>query len=107
MASKYHNKITVFEGNKFHSIGEARRYKELLLLQKAQKIFNLKLQVKYPLMVEGEKVGTYIADFVYYEDDNLVIEDFKGVLTAVFKLKWKILQAMHKNTIGMIFRITT
>lgn len=105
--SKYRNKICTLNGVKFHSLGERRRYQELLLLEKAGKIFNLKLQIKYPLIVNDVKVGAYIADFVYYEEDNLVIEDFKGVQTAVFKLKWKILQAMHKNTVGMIFRITT
>lgn len=105
--SKYHNKISHFEDKKFHSRGELNRYRDLLLLERSGNIFNLKLQVKYPLIVNDVKISTYIADFVYYEEDNLVIEDFKGVQTPVFKLKWKILQAMHKKDLNIIFRITS
>ncbi len=103
---KYGNVITERDGIKFRSKGEADRYSELKLLQHARKIANLKLQVKFKLLAYGEVVGSYIADFVYLEGDNLIIEDYKGTRTALFTLKWNILKAMTKHNPKIVLRLT-
>lgn len=94
--SKYHNIKTSVDGIVFDSKAEAYRYMELKLLLKAGEITDLILQPKFVLQdrfKDGKKtIGaiTYIADFMYQEGDNTVVEDVKGVETAVFKLKEKL-----------------
>jgi hypothetical protein len=66
-------------------------------------IYGLRLQPRYPLTVNGVKVGTYVADFAYVDaagDD--VVEDVKGVRTPVFKLKAKLMKAVHGITVEEI-----
>ena len=106
--SKFHNRITVVHGIKFHSMGEAGRYEELFLQQRNGLIRNLQLQVKYALhALDGSVIAHYIADFEY-EEKNCngefirVTEDFKGVLTDMYKLKRKWMKAEH----GIIIRET-
>lgn len=93
MASKYHNKRCEVDGISFMSQGEARRYSELKLLEKAKQIQGLQLQVKIPLYA---KIN-YIADFVYYENGKKVIEDFKGFRTSVYKIKKKLIEQGIKD----------
>lgn len=117
-ARKYHNKKVVYEGIEFDSKKECARYKALLLLEKAGKISDLRLQVPYeliPNIYETELVQLktkvkektrcvqkqvrYIADFVYKDENgNEVVEDVKGssnILTSEFKLKMKLMRYMH------------
>lgn len=103
---KYGNKITLRDGIKFRSAGEANRYLELKLMQQVGEISELKLQVKHKLEVNGIVVGTYTSDFEYIEDGQWVVEDFKGARTALFILKWNTLKAMHRECLGMTFRLT-
>lgn len=96
MATKYRNVKCTYNGIKFDSIGERDRYKVLELRQKAKQISELQTQVKYPLIVNQIKVCNYIADFTYCDiEGNLVVEDFKGVITGLFTLKKKLMKAVH------------
>lgn len=93
--SKFRNKKTLQDGVLFDSKGEANRWVELQLIQKSGQIRNLERQVRIPCLINGKKVFTYVADFMYHDTvtrEN-VIEDFKGMETDVFKLKKKILEA--------------
>tara|TARA_A100001015_G_C14988563_1_gene712687 strand:- start:675 stop:992 length:318 start_codon:yes stop_codon:yes gene_type:complete len=92
--NKYRNKKTVIDGITFASKREAARYCELILLVKAEKIYNLKMQPRIPLMVNGVKIGHYVADFEYYVNGETIIEDVKSPVTrtAVYKIKKKILE---------------
>jgi len=92
--NKYRNKKTVVDGITFASKREANRYCELVLLQKAKKIYNLKMQPRIPLMVNGVKIGHYVADFEYNINGQTVIEDVKSPVTKtpIYKLKMKIIQ---------------
>lgn len=89
MRSKYGARKTVIDGITFDSKKEANRYRELILLERAGEICNLRLQVPFELIPaqyrptgqvykKGDKAGqpkmkcieravTYIADFVYVE----------------------------------------
>ena len=84
----------------FDSLKESRRYRDLKLLQSAGKIVDLDVQIKYLLTVNGEKVGTYVADFTYeLPDGTQVVEDVKGFKTPVYRLKKRLMKAIHGITI--------
>lgn len=77
------------------SKGEAKRYTDLLLLERAGEIQDLKHHVVYELIVEGSLICKYEADFTYLENHKRIVEDFKGVRTAVYRLKKKLMRAIH------------
>ena len=95
--SKYHNTKTTVFGHTFDSRHEAERYIVLRSMEKSGLISNLRLQVPYEL-VQGRKIkgkairpSYYIADFVYTCGGEEVVEDAKGVKTAVYQLKKKLM----------------
>ena len=93
MPNKYHNRKTSVDGIRFDSKREANRYIELKLLERSGVIKGLKRQVPYVLINKSSygRATKYVADFVYYEDDKLVVEDVKGVRTPVYKLKKRLM----------------
>ena len=117
--SKYYNvKTKTSDGTVFDSMKEARRWEQLLLLQKAGKISSLQRQVSYELLPNqyetyerysksGKRLkdGTrlverkvdYVADFVYSDTETgaLVVEDTKGVKTTDYIIKRKLMYAVH------------
>ena len=102
--SKYRAQKSVVDGIKFDSKKEAARYRELRLLERAGEIGNLRLQVPYVLLPKsryGREIK-YIADFVYFENNEIIIEDVKGVRTAVYKLK----KRMMAEKYGIVIRET-
>jgi len=93
--SKYKAVKTVVDGITFASKREAKRYSELKLLERAGQIRNLELQPKFPLVVNGQKICGYIGDFSFFEGEKRVIEDSKGVRTRAYRIKRKLLLALH------------
>lgn len=93
--NKFNAKPTVVDGIRFASQKEARRYQALRLLEKAGEVAQLELQPRYPLVVNKVKVGTYVADFAYYEKRGHVVEDSKGVRTPIYRLKAKLVKALY------------
>jgi len=99
--SKYAAAPTVVDGIRFASKREAQRYGELKLLEKAGAINRLRLQPKFPLTVVGETIGHYVGDFQYYDVSpngslgRCVVEDVKGVATALYKWKKKHVEAQY------------
>lgn len=95
--SKYHAKKTTIDGIEFDSAKEAKRFVKLREMQEAGRIQGLRLQVPFELLPSFECEGVkyrgmkYIADFVYYRDGKQVVEDVKGVKTAEYKLKKKLM----------------
>ena len=113
--SKYKAKKTVVDGITFDSQKEAQRWCELRLLEKAGVIKNLQRQVPFEIIppytevIERygkkgqrlkdqiktiEKVCYYKADFTYYENGKLVVEDTKGFKTEAYIMKRKLM--LHK-----------
>lgn len=96
--NKYKNKKIVVDNIKFDSVLEANRYQELKLLQRAKQISNLRLQVPFLLQEGFKKNGKtyqaikYIADFVYEENGQTIVEDTKGMKTETFKIKQKLFE---------------
>lgn len=110
---KYHAKKVQADGQSFDSRKEFRRYRELQVLEAAGRISGLRRQVKYELIpaqrapdYKGPRGGTkagkllehpcyYIADFVYQQDGQTVVEDCKGYRTDVYKIKRKLMLWRH------------
>lgn len=95
--SKYRAIPTVIDGIRFASKKEARRYEELKLLKRAGAIDMVGMQPKFPLEVNGQLICTYIADFQYLDvkSQKVVTEDCKGMKTPVYRLKKKLMKAIH------------
>lgn len=93
---KYKNNPTVIAGIRFASHLEAERYLELRAMASTGLIRDLRLQVPFTLEVNCLPICKYVADFVYErEDGTRVVEDAKGVQTPLYRLKKKLMQAVH------------
>lgn len=99
--NKFHNHKTVYEGIQFDSKREAERWAELLILEKAGDITDLQRQVRYVLIpsqktkTKTERAVTYVADFVYKDHGETVVEDAKGVPTKEYIIKRKLMLFIH------------
>lgn len=118
--NKYRASKAEVDGITFDSRKEARRYKELKLLESAGEIKDLKMQVRFNLIPEqreasdecykrGKNKGqpkpgriierecAYIADFVYtrVSDGKTIVEDTKGMRTKDYILKRKMMLYFH------------
>ena len=96
--NKFGNRKTLFNGITFDSRREAKRYAELLLLLRAGQISNLRRQVPFELLPTQKRDGKvierpvkYVADFVYTENGEEVVEDAKGLRTKEYILKRKLM----------------
>lgn len=94
---KYNAKKTTIDGVTFDSKKEAQRYTVLQARVSAGEIHALQPQPRFELQpafkdVRGKTVRAiyYVADFQYVENGHIIVEDVKGMETAVFKLKRKL-----------------
>ena len=106
--NKYGNRKVKICGITFDSKAEGERFLELKSREKHGEIENLRLQVPFeliPTQREPDSIGvrggikkgkvihkaiTYVADFVYTEDGEEIVEDCKGMRTEVYKIKRKL-----------------
>jgi hypothetical protein len=115
--SKHGNRKVIYDGMTFDSKKEFRRWQELLDMEAAGKIQNLQRQVKFvliPAQRDPDRIGkrggiikgkvierevAYIADFVYEQNGELVVEDVKGykggVAYNLFVMKRKMLLYLY------------
>ena len=110
--SKYHSKKVIQDGMSFDSVKEYRRFCDLSLLEKAGTITDLERQVKFVLIPAQyerifdaktrrwkekcvERECSYIADFVYYENGEIVVEDVKGFKTPEYRIKRKLMYYLN------------
>jgi len=100
--AKYGNRKVIHDGIEFDSMKEAHRYCELKLMQRAGVISDLRMQVKYDLIpsqcIDGkvvERPVSYIADFVYKQNGQKVVEDTKGYKTPEYIIKRKLMLYVH------------
>ena len=105
--SKYNNVKCQYDGMRFDSIAEAERY---ILLKDAMRrgiISGLEMQVPFEIVpadtgADGKKLRAlkYVADFTYYDrKGNLHVEDVKGVRTAVYKRKKRLMWHIYRISI--------
>lgn len=98
--SKFGNKITEYDGRKYHSTKEANYARELDLLKNAQndsqRVLKWEPQVRYDLVVKEQHIAVYVLDFlVQYADGRQEHVDVKGVRTDVYKMKKKMMKALY------------
>lgn len=75
------------------SLKEYRRLLVLRSFEAAGIISELRTQVDYVLHgPNGAKLCVYVADFVYIENGKEVVEDVKGMKTAMYRLKKKMMR---------------
>ena len=106
--------LTMPDGTLMHfdSKREARRYMDLWLMQRAGEISGLRTQVKYELIPKQvhkdgakEKSIEYVADFVYEQGGETVVEDSKGFRDTssaayrLFVMKRKMMLYFHGITV--------
>ena len=104
LPQKYNNHKTVVDGVTFDSMAEAKRWHELVMLQRAGIITDLRRQVSFELVPSVKFFGAtratpalrYIADFGYTDvaTGRKTVEDKKGALTAVYKIKKHLMKAL-------------
>jgi hypothetical protein len=94
---KYNARKTEIDGVTFDSKREAQRYVKLKARAAAGEIHALQLQPRFELQpsfkgANGKTIRAihYVADFQYVENGRVIVEDAKGMETAVFKLKRKL-----------------
>ena len=112
MGKKYGNHEVTYRGLQFDSELERDRWIFLTSAQEAGKISGLRRQVRFELLPRqlGHKTKTtrsgktrqvltvlefgvdYIADFLYYKEGELVIEDTKGHKTRDYVIKRKLMR---------------
>lgn len=98
--NKYGAVRTTVDGITFDSAAEARRWSELQLLLSAGEITSLQRQYGYRFEHNGVFIGSYIADFRYYDQERgaWIVEDVKGgeaTKTPLYRWKKKMLWAFH------------
>lgn len=101
--NKYRNQKVMIDGELFDSKGEADRWSQLKLLERARVVQSISRQPRFIMLVNGSEICELRADFAYYESGRQVIEDFKGMMTTEFRLKLKLFKALHPN---IEFRVT-
>lgn len=98
--SKYKNEKVKADGEVFDSKREFQRYCRLKMLERGRQISGLRRQVPFELapsvILSGVKKRalTYKADFVYTEDGREVVEDSKGCITDVFRIKQHLMKSV-------------
>ena len=97
--NKYRNKPVMYDGIRFASKKEGDRYAVLKLLEKQGKISDLVLQPKFKVvgLWLDKRECSYIADFQYTENGEVVVEDTKGFKTDLYLYK----RGLMKRDLGI------
>ena len=100
---KYNAKGRHIDGHWFASAAEGDRYEQLKVMLEAGRISRLELQPTYTITVDGIPICTYRGDFRYYKHETphgrvsaLILEDVKGMVTDVYRIKKKLVEARYR-----------
>jgi hypothetical protein len=105
---KYNAKGEHVDGHWFASAAEARRYEQLRIMLHDERICRLELQPVFEIRINNHLITRYRGDFRYGVLDergvlaDVVIEDVKGMLTDVYVMKKKLVEALHSVRINEI-----
>ena len=98
-ANKFGARKTEYNGRQYDSGQEADRAGELQWLEKLGEISDLQYQVEFEVIPKqkSERRAVYRADFVYIDTKTgeRIVEDAKGVRTADYILKRKLMLLVH------------
>ena len=104
--AKYRNEKCMYQGMKFDSQGERDRWIQLCMWRDNGIICRLERQV-YFCVLDGtpQRPIMWVPDFVYEQDGQKIVEDFKSEITRKkrdFIDKVKMFKARHKDYIVLI-----
>ena len=95
-------KKQTYNNYQYDSKFEAGYAVELDLKQKAKEITRWERQVKIPLIVNNFHICNYYIDFIVYYPNGLIeYVECKGYAMEVWKLKWKIFEALYSEKPGV------
>ncbi len=92
---KYGNKRVELDGIVFDSKAERDYYANLKLRERAGEVGGVEIHRPFTILgPKGELICTYKCDFAFWDhvEDRFRVVDVKGVETAVFKLKRKLMR---------------
>jgi len=105
---KYNANGQRIDGHWFASAAEAKRYLQLKDMERDGMIEDLVLQPSYAIVHHGRPITTYRADFRYVilnelkRPELVVVEDVKGMVTDVYLIKKKLVEAQYNLKINEI-----
>lgn len=111
--NKFRNKRTTFGGRQYASKLESSVAADLELAKKAtrkeERVVEVRPQYRVDLKVNGRHICNYYVDFyVKFADKHEELWEAKGFQTEVWRLKWKLLEAIwgkeHPEVILRIIR---
>ena len=107
--NKYNARRTIVGNIAFHSKREAEAWQYLKARERAGEIRDLRRQVKFELLAWvppalNECVCKYVADFVFWDvkRNREVVADAKGCVTALFRIKQKLMRANYGIEVELI-----
>ena len=53
-------------------------------------------------MINGVKIGAYVDDFKFLRNGERIVVDTKGAMTPVFRIKMKLVKALHGVEISIV-----
>lgn len=96
--NKYHSITNQYNGITYHSKLESAYAQELDIRVKAGDIKSWDRQVKLDLKVNGQHICNYYIDFVIHHNDGTKeFIEVKGFETEVWRLKWKLFEALFDD----------
>jgi len=114
MAARWKATPITVDGRRFPSKREAKRYGELMLLQRAGEISDLQLQPAFPVQINGKPFCVYHADFAYKANSSestkgceRIVEEVKSSGTRKdpsYRLRRKAAELYHGITVEEILR---
>lgn len=103
--NKFNAKKTEADGHTFDSKAECAYYFRLLDRFKEGEVWDIKLQPKFDLVVNGEHLTGltgrklyYKGDFLYETKEGTVCVDVKGIILPEFKIKWSLVKILYPCT---------
>lgn len=99
---KYNNSSQWYNGNWYQSKLEARYAEHLDWLVKAGDLLKWEKQVKLELVIAGHRICNYYIDFKeHWIGGDIVYTECKGFETELWRLKWKLTEALWPNIEGV------
>ena len=93
--NKYKAEKQTFNGRSYHSKKEADYAAQLAWRMKAGEIKEIIPQYKLDIRVNGKHITNYFIDFkIILADDSVELIEVKGFATDLWRLKWKLTEAL-------------
>ena len=103
--AKFRNVRVEYDGIKFDSQRECAHYQELKMLESAGEISQLRGHPRdFTITINNQRICRYEPDFIFYDElqGRFRIQDVKGVVTALFKLKKKLVEATYDIEVEIV-----